>query len=106
MTLDELRAAVRKRATDYAEAFGIRVDREFATMKLFEEAGEVAEAVLTLHGQSRPTKEAPEERMKERLAEELADVIAMAVLNADLHHVDLESALRRKWIEKAASGGP
>ena len=35
------------------------------------------------------------------LADELADIIGLAIMNANLFEVDLENAIRKKWLTKA-----
>ena len=69
-------------------------------MKLYEEVGELAQAVL-IHGKkSRPEKHVSKEVSKEELAKELADVVGMAIVNAYLLGIDLEEAIEKKWIDK------
>ena len=58
-------------------------------MWLIEEVGELATA---LHGDDR-----------DNLAEEFADVIAWLCTLANINQIDLEAAIRRKYLEK---GGP
>jgi NTP pyrophosphatase (non-canonical NTP hydrolase) len=34
------------------------------------------------------------------LADELADIIGLAIINADLFGIDLEKAIKEKWLNK------
>jgi len=82
----------------YGKDFSIKVDKEFAVHKLYEETGEFAEAWLTYTGRSRPEKLTKQDP-KTRLAEELADIIGIALLNAELLDIDIEQAMKDKWFK-------
>jgi len=89
-----------KRALEYGVRHNIPIDREFAALKLSEEVGEFSQAVLIHDKKSRPEKYISPEHAKEKIAEELADVMGMAVVNAHLYGVDLEGAIRKKWLKE------
>ena len=98
MEFKDIQSKVMENAINYGKNYKIEIDEEFALIKLFEEVGELAQAVLIHRKKSRPEKHVSEEKPKEHLAEELADVIGMAMVNAKLLGVDLESMLIKKWI--------
>jgi NTP pyrophosphatase (non-canonical NTP hydrolase) len=37
------------------------------------------------------------------MTQELVDIMALAIINADLYDIDLEKALREKWIDKTGT---
>ncbi len=87
-------------AEKYGARFNVRIDQEFALLKLMEEVGEFAEAVLTHDKKSRPDKFVSSTLSKQRIGEELADIVGMAIVNANIFQIDLEEALSAKWIKK------
>lgn len=89
-----------KNAMEYGERHNIRIDEEFAMIKLFEEVGEFAQAVLIHKKKCRTVKVVDEAVSKKELGRELADVVGMAIVNADLLGIDLEDAIDKKWINK------
>lgn len=100
MDFKELQKGVVKNAMDYGERYNIKIDEDFALLKLYEEVGEYAQAVLIHRKQSRPEKHLSEEKSKQGLAEELADIVGIAMVNADLLGIDLEEAIDKKWINQ------
>ncbi len=63
-------------------------------VKLQEEVGELADAIITKDGLVR--KEKLKHISDEKLADEVADVIFTAACVADIHGVDIEKALENK----------
>jgi len=100
MEFDEIQKKVVQNALDYGLKFNIKINQEFALLKLVEEIGEFAEAVLTFNGKSRPEKILPKDKAREKVEQELADVIGMAIVSAHVFDIDLEKALHEKWIKK------
>ncbi len=100
MEFEDLQKKVVQNALRYGEEFGIRIDEDFAILKLYEEVGELAQAILIHRKKSRPEKHLPEEISKRAVAKELADVVGMAIVNAHVLHIDLEDAIDKKWINK------
>ena len=100
MTFKEIQNGILEVARVYGEKFNIKIDQDFAILKLYEEVGEFAQAVLIHRKKSKPEKYKLEEETKERLGEELADIIGMAIVNADLFEIDLERAIKEKWLNK------
>ena len=76
------------------------IDQEFALMKLVKEVGEFTQAVLVHRKKSKPEKYKSETESKKMLADELADIIELAIINADLFGIDLEKAIKEKWLNK------
>lgn len=87
-------------AINYGKKYNVQIDEDFALLKLYEEVGELAQAVLIHRKKSRPEKYVSEEISKKELGKELADVVGMAIINAHLLGIDLEEAIDKKWINK------
>ena len=100
MNFKELQEKVIRNAKDYGEKYNIAIDEDFALLKLYEEVGEFAQAILIHRKKSRPEKHVTEDASKEALAKELADIVGMAMVNADILGIDLETAIVEKWITK------
>ena len=100
MEFKELQEKIITNAESYGKKYGVKIDEDFALLKLYEEVGELAQAVLIHRKKSRPEKHLPEEKSRAELAHELADVLGMVVVNAHLMGVDLEDAVNKKWINK------
>lgn len=76
----------------YAREYGIKRDRDWALLKLQEELGELTAEHLRLSGRARGTSDAA------KLADEAADVLGMLLIYCDRAGVDIEQAMRRKWL--------
>jgi NTP pyrophosphatase (non-canonical NTP hydrolase) len=100
MDFKEIQKGVVENAIKYGKEYNVEIDEEFALIKLYEEVGEFAQAVLIHRKKSRPEKHVTEEASKKELAKELADVVGMAMVNAHLLDIDLEEAIDKKWISK------
>lgn len=98
MEFRELQEKVVANAMNYGKKCNIEIDEDFALLKLYEEVGEFAQAVLIHRKKSRPEKHVSEEISKRELGKELADVVGMAIVNAHLLGIDLEEAIEKKWI--------
>lgn len=85
---------------NYGKKYSVEIDQDFAMLKLYEEVGELSQALLIHRKKSRPEKHVPEQVSLQEVAKELADVVGMAIVNAHLLGVDLESAIDKKWINK------
>lgn len=100
MEFKEIQDGVVANAMAYGEKYNVDIDPDFALLKLFEEAGELAQAALIHHKKSRPEKHLPEEESKQGLGEEIADVVGMAMVCAKLYDIDLEEIITKKWINR------
>ena len=100
MDFKELQQKIVKNALEYGERHNVKIDEEFALIKLFEEVGEFAQASLIHRKKCRTQKRIPEDASKKELSKELADILGMAIVNAHLLDIDLEDAINKKWINK------
>lgn len=100
MDFKELQNKVVQNATNYGKKYNLEIDGDFALLKLYEEVGELAQAILIHRKKCRPEKYVSEEISKAELAKELADVLGMVIVNAHLLGIDLEEAINKKWINK------
>ncbi len=100
MDLKEIQNKVVKNAIEYGQKYNVEIDEDFALLKLYEEVGEFAQAILIHRKKCRPEKYVSEEVSKKELAKELADVMGMVMVNAHLLGIDLMDAIDKKWINK------
>ncbi len=91
-TLLQLQASVLRISNIYAAEHGIDRDRDWALLKLQEELGELTAEHLRLTGRARGTADATAQ------ADEAADVLGMLLIYCDRAGIDLEAAMRRKWL--------
>lgn len=89
-----------KTAIEYSKQHNIKMDTDFAAIKLLEETGEFAQALLIHQKKCRTSKLVGKDISKKELGKELADVIGIAILNAYLLDINLEDAINKKWINK------
>jgi NTP pyrophosphatase (non-canonical NTP hydrolase) len=92
MDLKALQADVLRISDIYAAEHGIERDRDWALLKLQEELGELTAEHLRL------TRRARGEADAQKLADEAADVLGMLLIYCDRAGIDLEQAMRRKWL--------
>src|SRR3989339_1956545 len=100
MQFSELQEKMINNAMNYGKNYNIEIDEDFALLKLYEEVGEFAQAVLIHRKKSRPSKHVSLEESKQKLAEELADILGMTIVTSKLLDIDLEEAINKKWISK------
>jgi len=67
MTFEEMQSGILKVAETYSERFNVEIDHDFAVLKLFEEVGEYAQAVIVHKKKSKPKKYVSEEEVKKTL---------------------------------------
>lgn len=72
MEFKDIQQKVVENAIRYGKEYNVKIDQDFALIKLYEEVGEFSQAVLT----------------------------HMAIVNAHLFGIDLEEAIEKKWISK------
>lgn len=96
MDLGALSRHSQQKSSRYAASNAIERNRAWYALKVSEEAGEVAKAFVTLVGQGR--SKLPPAESREKLADELADLVAHAMLLAMNEDIDIEDAIRRKWL--------
>jgi len=100
MNFEDLQKKVVQNAIKYGQKYDVKIDEDFALLKLYEEVGELSQAVLIHRKKSRPEKHVSIKESKKKLEEELADVLGMTIVCADRLGVDLEKAIDKKWINK------
>ena len=100
MNFLELQEKIYQNALRYGKEFNVEIDEDFALLKLYEEAGELAQAVLIHHKKSRPEKHIDPKVSKQKVAAELADVLGMVIVIAKLMDIDLAEALKKKWLKE------
>lgn len=93
MTLDDLSAAVLRISDIYAGKYGIERDRDWALLKLQEELGELTAEHLRMTARARGEADAG------KLGDEAADVLGMLLIYCDRAGIDIEDAMRRKWLK-------
>ena len=100
MEFKDIERKVVENAISYGREYNIEIDEDFALIKLYEEIGELSQAILIHRKKSRPEKHLQEDVSKKEIAKELADVVGMAMVNAHLLGINLEDAISKKWINK------
>ncbi len=100
MQFSEIQRLIHANAERYGKKHGIEMTREFLLLKLMEETGEFAEALLVCGKQCRAEKQLDDQEAREQLAAELADIFNIVVLLAHDLDVDLLAALDKKILEK------
>lgn len=100
MEFKDLQDAVVKNGENYGQRYNIKIDEDFALLKLYEEVGEFSQALLIHKGKCRPEKLETEEKSKEHLGQEMADVLGLLMMNAHLLDINLEENLKKKWINR------
>ena len=100
MEFKKMQKEVLNTALRYGEKYNIKIDQDFALLKLQEEMGEFMQAMLIYKKKSRPEKYTSEEEVKKQLSHEMADLLGMVLVNAHLFDIDLEKAIEEKWINR------
>ena len=77
----------------YAAEHGIDRSGDWALLKLQEELGELTAEHLRVSGRARGQEDAQAQ------ADEAADVLGMLLIYCDGAGIDLEAAMRRKWLK-------
>jgi NTP pyrophosphatase (non-canonical NTP hydrolase) len=77
----------------YARENGIERDRDWALLKMQEELGELTAEHLRLSSRARGVGDPA------ALADEAADVLGMLLIYCDRAGIDIEDAMRRKWLK-------
>lgn len=93
MELSALSAQVLRISDIYAAEHGIDRSGDWALLKLQEELGELTAEHLRVSGRARGSAD-----MRAQ-ADEAADVLGMLLIYCDGAGIDLEAAMRRKWLK-------
>ena len=97
MELKQLQAGVGEHCRRYGEEYGVRMDEEFAVLKLGEEYGEFIQAYMIHKKMARPAKHKDEAESLQEAGKELADVLGCTLYLAHLLNIDIETELNKKW---------
>jgi len=97
-SLADLLPLVAEVSDTYASRNGIARDADWYLLKLQEELGELTAEYLKATGRGR-LKGADAATVRSALEDEAADVLAMLLLFAREHAIDLDAALERKWFQ-------
>ena len=92
MHLKSLQADVLRISDIYAREHGIDRSGDWALLKLQEELGELTAEHLRISGRARGAAD------PDKLGDEAADVLGMLLIYCDRAGIDLEAAMRRKWL--------
>ncbi len=92
LTLREVSEAAAEISDIYAGKFGIARDDDWYLLKLQEELGELSQAHLRLSSRGRG------EASEHDRADEAADLLCQVLLYCRRFGVDLDAAVRRKWL--------
>ncbi len=92
MNLSDLSASVLRISDIYAREHGIDRSGDWALLKVQEELGELTAEHLRMSGRARGAADAG------KLGDEAADVLGMLLIYCDRAGIDIEAAMRRKWL--------
>ncbi|MBI1199328.1 MAG: phosphoribosyl-ATP pyrophosphohydrolase [Phenylobacterium sp.] len=92
LTFSEATDSAERVSDIYARNFNIARDDDWYLLKLQEELGELAQAHLRLSRRGRG------EATEHDRADEAADLLCMLLLYARRFDIDLDAAVRRKWL--------
>ena len=85
-------------STGYAKKNSIDRSQDWFLFKLQEEMGELTKAYVNYKGLGRKTDKT-HEQLKTDLANELADVLGHVLLFAKHNQIDLDKAIKEKWLK-------
>ena len=97
MNITELTSKVEEVSRAYTSRYGIERDSDWFVLKLQEELGELIQTYLMMIGKARTKGKTPDE-LKQGLEEEIADVLGHVLLLANHYGVDMDSAMKKKWL--------
>ena len=96
LDLKALQADILRISDIYAREHGIDRDKaaagDWALLKVQEELGELVAEHLRMSGRARGAADAG------KLGDEAADVLGMLLIYCDRAGIDIEAAMRRKWL--------
>lgn len=100
MDIKEIQELVVANSERYSKKHNIKIDLNWLLLKLMEENGEFANALLIYTKKCRPEKFVDSGTAKENLSSELIDIFTTIVLLADSLDIDILSSLNKKVLEK------
>ena len=92
LELKTLQASVLRISDIYAREHNIDRSDDWALLKVQEELGELTAEHLRMSGRARGAADAG------KLGDEAADVLGMLLIYCDRAGIDIEAAMRRKWL--------
>lgn len=100
MDIKEIQKLVVANAERYSKKHNIDIDLEWLLLKLTEENGEFANALLIHTKKCRAEKVVSEDDAKENLSAELIDILTIVMLLADRLDINILETLEKKVLEK------
>ena len=97
MDIAEWTSRLENVSAGYAEVYAVDRTPDWMLLKLLEELGELSQAWLVASGQGRD-RNLTAQQQQDAVAAECADVVAMALLVARRLGIDVETAMREKWL--------
>lgn len=97
MTLKQLARDTESISHNYTAEKGISPTDEWYLLKIQEELGEVVQAYLTLKGQKQ-SKSSSTDNPRKALENEIADLLCHTLVFAKSQNIDIEKAIKRKWL--------
>jgi NTP pyrophosphatase (non-canonical NTP hydrolase) len=99
MTIDELAGKLTQVVDGYMDKFAISINRDQSVLKIHEEAGEFTKAYLRFAGTGRNKEKKSQAELEADMQEELADLVGMCMVFAQKNNIDLEQAIKDKWLQ-------
>ncbi|WP_413288163.1 MazG nucleotide pyrophosphohydrolase domain-containing protein [Bdellovibrio sp. HCB337] len=96
--MNDLIEKVEKISQGYALKMDIERTADWFMLKLQEELGELTQSYMKVKGQARASGKSQAELQK-ALADEAADVLCHTLLFAKHNGIDLETAIKEKWLK-------
>ena len=103
MEVRALSEAIVANAAWYEEKFDVEVDVHFAAYNLIKEIGQFADSILISQGRTKASERTDAATAKDKITQELVDIIALAMINADLYDIDIESEIKKRWVDKTGA---
>ena len=88
---------------EYAEKFAINRTGDYFLLKLPEEVGELVQVHMQLSGMGRK-KGKTQGELEQQFSHEIADLLCHIILLALYHNVDIEKAIKDKWLKHLGEG--
>lgn len=98
MELREYADRIERISAGYGRVYDVERTPDWVLLKLIEEVGELTQAWLTKSGQGRDRGQSADE-MQQALAAEWADAVGMLLVFARRTGIDVDQALRDKWLK-------
>lgn len=100
MEFNELKKLILANTERYSKQHNIEIDLYWLILKLMEESGEFANALLIHEKKCRASKIKSDEEDLDNLKKEISDVFTMVVLIAEKLNIDLIETLEEKVLKK------